>query len=59
MLRTHFRVYIYLTVLISTLIIPILPFVYITSSAWPMATLMAAAALWLELAELHGTSRKK
>jgi|SaaInl7_200m_RNA_FD_contig_21_2677000_length_267_multi_3_in_0_out_0_1 hypothetical protein len=51
MVKANHRIYIYLTILISTIIIPILPFVYIKSSAWPMAMLMASVALWIELSE--------
>lgn len=51
MLQVNHRIYIYLTILIATIIIPILPFVYIQSSAWPMAMLMSWVALWIELSE--------
>jgi hypothetical protein len=51
MIQENHRIYIYLTILISTFIIPILPFVYIQSSSWPMAMLMSSVALWIELSE--------
>ncbi|WP_022940915.1 hypothetical protein [Psychromonas hadalis] len=51
MLPVNVRIYIYLTILISTTVIPILPFVVIQSSAWPMAMLMSSVALWVELSE--------
>ena len=51
MFQVNHRIYIYLTIIISSVIIPILPFVYIQPSAWPMAMLMASVALWLELSE--------
>ncbi len=53
MLQVNHRIYIYLAILISSIIIPVFPFVHITSSTWPMAMLMSAVALWLELIELH------
>lgn len=51
MLPVNFRIYIYLTILISTILIPLLPFVNIQPSAWPMAMLMSMVALWIELCE--------
>jgi hypothetical protein len=51
MLATNYRIYIYLAILIGTFVIPILPFVYISSEAWPMASLMSCFALWIELSE--------
>ncbi|WP_019615922.1 hypothetical protein [Psychromonas ossibalaenae] len=51
MLQAEHRIYIYLCIVIALLVIPILPFVYITSSAWPMALLMSSLALWMELGE--------
>jgi hypothetical protein len=55
MIQENHRIYIYLTILISTIIIPILPFVYIQSSSWPMAMLMSSVALWIELSERSST----
>jgi hypothetical protein len=49
MFQVNHRIYIYLAILISTTLIPILPFVVIRSSAWPMAMLMSAVALFIEL----------
>lgn len=51
MFQVNHRIYIYLAIIISTAIIPILPFVYIQSSGWPMAMLMSSVALWIELSE--------
>ncbi|WP_157822353.1 hypothetical protein [Psychromonas sp. Urea-02u-13] len=51
MFQVNQRIYIHLTIVISTILIPILPFVYIQSSAWPMAMLMSSVALWIELSE--------
>lgn len=57
MIQVNHRIYIYLTILISTTIIPILPFIYIQSSAWPMAMLMSVVALWIELSERTPSNR--
>lgn len=51
MFQVNHRIYIYLAILISTIIIPMLPFVFIQPSAWPMAILMSWVALWIELNE--------
>lgn len=51
MFQANHRIYIHLTIILSTIIIPILPFVYVQSSAWPMAMLMSSVALWVELSE--------
>ena len=58
MLATNQRIYIYLTILIATLVIPILPFVYISTEAWPMASLMSCFALWIELSERNESGNK-
>ena len=58
MLSTNHRIYIYIGILIGTLVIPILPFVYISSEAWPMASLMSCFALWIELSERNESGNK-
>ncbi|WP_157619167.1 hypothetical protein [Psychromonas aquimarina] len=51
MLQADYRIYIYLCIIITLLVIPILPFVSIISSIWPMALLISSLALWMELGE--------
>ncbi len=55
MLQAEHRIYIYLCIVIALLVIPILPFVSITSIAWPMALLMSSLALWMELGQQNNS----